>query len=142
MISNRGTRVIHFLYLALDRLWLLFAYILSTYLFYLPWLPYWKESFHEDNGIIVMAATTMVFLSPLIFPLVLGLMGVSILIQLFESHPFLALLAMFSPVIYYAFILTISVFIIRMVAERLRRWLVKQSATIIKTRDEIYSIAD
>jgi hypothetical protein len=108
-------------------MWLLFGYILSTYLFYLPWLPFWRESFQEDNGIVVMMATVVVFLSPILLPLMIAMMGAMFYLQMYENSQLLALGLLFVPLLYYGIILTASIYLIRWIAERFRRWLNKQS---------------
>ncbi|MHC4551600.1 MAG: hypothetical protein ACYSUT_02375 [Planctomycetota bacterium] len=109
-----------------DKCWLLWAYILSTYLFFLPWLPFWGQIFEDDNGMVVMAATVMLFLSPLIFPLTLGMMGLSLYVQVAEKNMFLAVAAFFLPLLYYAVILAISVLIVRYLNRRVSRWINKK----------------
>ncbi len=97
----------------IDKCWFIIAYILSTYLFYLPWLPFWRESFQDDNGVTVMLATVMVFLSPLIFPLILGMMGLVTYMQIAENNPLLAVAAFFWPLLYYTVVLIVSVLLTR-----------------------------
>lgn len=125
-------RVIDFAYRCFDRGWLFFAYLLSAYLFYLPFIPFWRDSFQEDNGMVVMAATTMVFLSPIVLPFVLGMMGIMLFVGTYEVHPVLALGIMFLPLLYYAIVLMVSVLIIRALAEWMRRWLSGKAMVYIK----------
>lgn len=75
---------------------------------------------------VVMAATVMLFLSPLIFPLTLGMMGLSLYIQIAEKNIFLAAAAFFLPLLYYAVILVISVLIVRYFNSRVSRWINKK----------------
>ncbi|MHC4184316.1 MAG: hypothetical protein ACYSUC_00310 [Planctomycetota bacterium] len=106
------------------------AYVLSTYLFYLPWLPSWQSSFQDDTGLIVWFAQLTVLLSPLVFPLAFGMIVLEVYLEVSETYPFLALGVPFLFLFYYGVVLTVSVFIVRLIAKRLRRWLLTNGVSL------------
>lgn len=73
----------------------------------------------------------MLFLSPVIFPLILGGMGFVLFVQTYESNVFLGISLLFAPLLYYAIVLVVSIFIVRYITERLRRRLVEKTFKIL-----------
>jgi hypothetical protein len=107
--------------LLLDRYPVLVGYFLASYLFWLPWLPFWRSSFADDPGIVLFVATWMVILSPLVMPVVIALMGLVFFSQTYEKNLLMAMGTMLLPFAYYAFVLVISVLIIRWLSRRLNK---------------------
>jgi len=105
----------------LDRYPVFFGYILASYLFWAPWMPFWRSSMEQDPGLVVLIATWMVILSPLVMPFVIAAMGLNLFFQYHQANLPKAIGAMFLPFAYYALVLTISVLIIRWLSKRLNK---------------------
>ncbi len=112
-------------HLFMEKLSVLHSYILSTYLFWLPWMFTWRSSMEEDNGMVVMGATMMVFLSPLTVPLCLVFLPIVIFVQLLNTNIFfrlgMSLLFLTLIFLYYVFLFFVSTSIVRYVTRRLKK---------------------
>lgn len=79
----------------------------------------------EDNGMVVMGATMMVFLSPLTVPLCLVFLPIVIFVQLLNTNIFfrlgMSLLFLTLIFLYYVFLFFVSTSIVRYVTRRLKK---------------------
>ena len=120
-MSDPAHKTLKLLHAFMDKFHYLHSYILSSYLFWLPWMFTWEESSRDYNGLVVQLSNLMVLFSPIALPFVMIMFPISFIAETVDTNIFIGIGMCCLFFLYYAFVLFVSYRIVRHIIRFLKK---------------------